>query len=98
MPIYVYQIITPTGEGATFEVMQRLDEPTLTHLPYSGEPVRRIISAPNLPLKHGTSAQKSKLNPANLAQNGFTRYEKEGTGRYVKTAGDAQAPSVIKPS
>ena len=98
MPIYVYQIITPEGDGPTFEIMQRIDEPALTHLPHSGEPVRRLVTAPNLPLKHGASAQKSKLDPANLARHGFTRYEKEGKGRYVKTAGDARAPSVINPS
>lgn len=98
MPIYIYQLITPDGDGPTFEFMQGVNEPPLTRLPFSGEPIRRVITAPNLPLKHGASATKSKLDPANLAKHGFTRYEKEGTGRYVKTAGDAAAPSVINRS
>ena len=92
MPIYTYQIITPSGNGVTFELMQRLDEPPLTRLPGSGEPVKRVITAPNLPLKHGASALKNQLHPANHAKHGFTRYEREGQGRYVKTAGNPAAP------
>lgn len=97
MPIYTYQIITPAGNGPTFEVVQRFDEPPLTRLPGSGEPVRRVITAPNLPLKHGTAAVRNKLDPANLAKHGFTRYEREDRGRYVKTAGDPAAPKSITP-
>lgn len=95
MPIYVYQVLTPDGDGPTFEVMQRIDEPPLTNMPGSGEPVRRVITAPNLPLKHGTASAKNQLAPANLAKHGFTRYQREGRGRYVKTAGDPAAPSVL---
>jgi len=28
---------------------------------------------------------------------GFTRYEREGKGRYVKTSGDPAAPQIITP-
>ncbi|MSU52822.1 MAG: hypothetical protein EXS41_05425 [Opitutaceae bacterium] len=69
----------------------------LTRLPGSGEPVRRVITTPNLPLKHGDGALENQLQPANLAKHGFTRYEREGKGRYVKTDGDPAAPKVLTP-
>lgn len=98
MPIYVYQVLTPAGDGPIFEAMQRLDEPPLTQRPNSGEPVCRVITAPNLPLKHGPTVVKNQLAPANLAKHGFIRYEREGQGRYVKTAGDPTAPKILTPT
>ncbi len=58
MPIYVYQIVTPQGDGAIFEMLQPLHAPALTRKPDTGEPVRRVITAPNLPLRHGGSSLK----------------------------------------
>ncbi len=98
MPIYVYQIVTPQGDGAIFEMLQPLHAPALTRKPDTGEPVRRVITAPNLPLRHGGSSLKNHLSSSNLARHGFTRYEREGPGRYVRTAGDAAAPAVIAAS
>lgn len=88
MPIYEYRKIGDTSGQSRFEVLQGVDESPLEHHPETGEPVERVISAPSLPLKYGQSAQQDKLSPKNLARHGFTRFEKEGKGRYVKTAGD----------
>jgi hypothetical protein len=93
MPIYVYEVVA-TGE--VFEVSQRLAEPRLTVHPVSGEPVRRVITAPNLTLNHSDGANRTKLSAKNLARHGFTKYEKAGGGHYVKTSGDPAAPKEIK--
>jgi predicted nucleic acid-binding Zn ribbon protein len=54
MPTYVYAIIKPDGtEGEVFEVFQKLTDPTLTHHPETGKPVRRVILAGNLLTKSG---------------------------------------------
>lgn len=93
MPIYVYEVV---GTGEVFEISQRLDEPRLTVHPVSGEPVRRVVTAPNLTLKHSDGANRTKLGDNNLAKHGFTKYVKAGGGRYVKTAGDPAAPKEIQ--
>ena len=95
MPIYVYQVITPAGDGEIFEVQQSIAEPALTVHPESGLPVQRVYTAPNLALKHSGPAQRSKLSAENLARHGFSRYEKAGTGQYVKTAGQG-GPAAIR--
>ncbi len=98
MPIYTYQIITSAGDGAVIEIFQPLDAPPLTRHPDSGAPLRKLITAPNLPLQHGSSAEKAKLSDANVARHGFTKYVRDGQGRYVKTAGtDSRAPSELRP-
>ena len=98
MPIYTYQIVTPADDGEVIEIFQPIDAAPLTHHPDTGAPLRKLITAPNLPLKHGNSAEKTKLSDANVARNGFTKYVREGKGRYVKTAGhDSRAPRELHP-
>jgi predicted nucleic acid-binding Zn ribbon protein len=88
MPLYVYAILNDDGsEGETFEILQGMSEPTLTHHPETGQPVRRLLSAPNAPRHGGT------LSSGNLARHGFTQYKKAGGGKYEKTAGSG--PDVI---
>jgi putative FmdB family regulatory protein len=48
MPTYVYKNITT---GQTFEIQQRMTEDALTHDPATGDPVKRIISAPSISFK-----------------------------------------------
>lgn len=97
MPIYSFQIVTPAGDGAIIEIFQPLEAPVLTRHPATGVPLRKLITAPNLPLKHGHSAEKTKLSDANVARHGFTKYVREGKGRYVKTAGsDTRAPKELR--
>lgn len=46
MPIYVYETVPPDEgeESRLFEVRQFMREPSLTHDPVSGQPVRRVIT------------------------------------------------------
>ncbi|MGB0409276.1 MAG: FmdB family zinc ribbon protein [Opitutales bacterium] len=98
MPIYLYQEIMPDGsEGDRFEVVQRMsDAPLRTH-PQTGNPVRKVFVAPNLPTKYTEGATRSKLSNENVEKHGFTRYEKDKvSGKYHKTAGkDKRAPDVV---
>ncbi|MBP9208505.1 MAG: hypothetical protein KBG28_31340 [Kofleriaceae bacterium] len=49
MPTYVYEAIVPDGAPApTFEFQQRMSDPPLTTHPETGQPIRRIMTAPNL--------------------------------------------------
>ncbi len=95
MPTYVYEIISADGSGAgSFEWVQSIHAPPLTHHPETGEPVRRIITAPNLVLRHGARQEKQIMSNENIAAKGFTKYERSGPGSYVRTAG-TQGPSTL---
>ena len=94
MPTYVYQVVNEDGsEGEIFEVVQKMSEPALTKHPETGRPVKRLITAPNLPLNWSDAASKGKLSNKNLQRLGFTRYERAGGGNFEKTAGSG--PNVI---
>ncbi|MFG0252819.1 MAG: FmdB family transcriptional regulator [Phycisphaerales bacterium JB038] len=94
MPVYVYQVIKEDGsEGEVFELFQEMSEEALTKHPETGEPVKRLITAPNLPSKYTDAATKSSLSNKNLDRLGFTKYEKAGDGKYEKKAG--KGPNVI---
>jgi len=98
MPLYTYQIVTPIGDGAVIEFFQPLDTPPLSHHPDAGVPLRKLITAPNLPLKHGHRAEMTSLSNRNLAAHGFTKYVREGHGRSLKTASnDTRAPRELRP-
>ena len=94
MPTYVYQVITEERrEGETFEVVQKMSEPALTRHPETGQPVRRVLQAANLPLNHTDKAEANRISNKNLDRLGFTKYERAGGGFYEKKAG--QGPNVI---
>lgn len=91
MPIYEYQT---TGEGCphcegVFELIQGFDAPHLSTCPECGQPVERIVSAPNV-----IGRPLDPLSPSNLAEKGFTQYKKDSDGQYRKTAGSG--PETIK--
>ena len=98
VPIYVYQTISDDPEQAeVFEIQQSMTDPHLTSHPETGVPIRRLIQRPNIASKYTPAATKSKLENDNLAQKGFTKYEKDKlTGRYHRTAGK-EGPSTIDP-
>jgi len=98
MPIYTYQIVTSDGNGAVLEVFQPLGAAALTRHPETGAPVRKLITAPSLTLRHGDRANRSLLGDNNLAKHGFTKYVKAAPGQYAKTVGDAAAPAFIRPN
>lgn len=98
VPIYVYETIPAEGRpGERFEIQQSMAEPALTRHPESGQPVRRVLQAPNIATKYTPGATAAKLENRNLADKGFTKYEKDKvTGRYHRTAGK-EGPSTIEP-
>jgi hypothetical protein len=92
--MYVYQVIhEDDAEGEVFEFFQEMSDPPLKKHPETGEPVKRLITAPNLPSKYTDAATKRSLSNKNLDRLGFTKYEKAGDGKYEKKAG--KGPNVI---
>jgi hypothetical protein len=90
MPTYVYAIVKPDGtDGEVFEVFQKLSDPTLTHHPETGEPVRKLIVAPQVQ----TNSDTQRFSKSNLERLGFSRFERKGSGYFEKTAG--QGPDAI---
>ena len=96
MPTYVYEILTKKGEptGRTFEIIQSMkDEPLKGH-PETGEPVRRVIQAPNIAGKWSDVKAKGQLSNKNLERLGFTKYERKGKGYMERTAGKMGPKSI----
>ena len=93
MPRYEYEIILADGEtGERFEVWQRMADKPLTHHPETGQPVRRVISAPVIPGERSDMKLSSTLkNDRKLGEMGFTKYVKTSDGTYEKRAGDGPA-------
>jgi hypothetical protein len=89
MPIYVYETILEDGEGGEqFEVRQSMSDEPLAEHPTTGEPVRRVIQAPNIGGRHSEAGIKNRLDDnERLEKLGFTKYEKIGKGAYEKRAG-----------
>lgn len=48
MPLYEYEYLAADGSGTgrTFETFQNYHDPHLTHCPDTGQPCRRVITAP----------------------------------------------------
>lgn len=96
MPTYVYQIVLPDGSGGeVFEVNQGMNEPALKVHPESGQPVRKLITLPNLGLRHSEGATRSRLENKSVEKAGFTKYVRDkSSGDYHRVAGK-EGPSVI---
>ncbi|MCP4833585.1 MAG: FmdB family transcriptional regulator [Phycisphaera sp.] len=94
MPTYDYAVIKDDGTlGESFEVFQAMSDAPLEKHPETGEPVKRLVSAPGLALNHSDSNEKSKLSDSNLDRLGFTKYQRSGDNTWDKTAGNG--PSSI---
>jgi hypothetical protein len=88
MPIYVYEELNALGEGAgQFEVMQRMTDAALTRHPVTGVPVRRVFLPPNIATLYTAGRQRRLLSPEHTAAKGFSTYQRDGAGGYVKTSG-----------
>lgn len=89
--MYVYEIVDADGNGTgrTFEMAQSMKEPALERHPKTGEPVRRVILAPNIGGKAG-----GMLSNENLSRLGFTKFEKKGDGYMERVAGNEGPQSI----
>jgi len=93
MPIYVYETIET---GVQFECHQSMTDKPLCKHPETGEPVRRVILAPNLGTKHTPGREKKLTSNEAVEKAGFTKYEKDKvTGKYNRVAGK-QGPAQIE--
>lgn len=96
MPTYVYAVVNPDGSlGETFEVVQSMRDDPLTKHPQTGEPVQRVITAPQIVSEHSTASDKRKMSDGNLERLGFTKYHKGSSG-YEKAFGAGPDLSQIK--
>jgi predicted nucleic acid-binding Zn ribbon protein len=88
MPTYDYAVINQDGTlGERFEVFQSMSAEPLVEHPETGEPVKRMVSAPGLALNHSDASDKTKLSDSNLDRLGFTKYQRSGDDTWDKTAG-----------
>jgi hypothetical protein len=95
MPIYEYEYLEgegPNGENI-IEIFQNIHDEALTKCPYTGNPIRRIVSVPS-------DRIKSDKLPSNkrLGELGFTKYERKGKGYYERTAGNEGPNTLRRPS
>jgi len=97
MPTYEYEVIQPDGSpGERFEVFQSMSDAPLTKHPETGEPVRRVLSAPRIMGKWSDHKMKKAVSDdRKLDQMGFTKYVKSGKGTYETRAG--KGPNTTTP-
>lgn len=99
MPIYVYAVVQPDGSrGESFEVMQRITEPALTHHPETGEPVVRLIQPVAFRTGSGGGSNAATMPADKLAAKGFTRYERSGDNTWTRTAGRDGPAQIHRPT
>lgn len=95
MPLYQYELIEPDGsEGEVFEILQRMSDPELVAHPETGQPCRRILTAPNAPKMWTDQHAKAATSDGSLERKGFTKYVKGANGKYEKMFG--KGPDMIK--
>lgn len=85
MPTYEYAPVTLgcSDCAPSFEVMQKIADPELTHCETCKRPIRRVISASAVIV-----GGAHHLRESHFSKRGFTQYKKVETGKYEKTAGD----------
>jgi len=95
MPVYLYQVINKDGSpGEQFEVVQKMADDALTKHPETGEPVKRVITAPAIGTRWmDMNMERSAKDDDKLKKLGFTKYEKSGDGKYTKSYG--KGPDLI---
>jgi hypothetical protein len=69
-------------------VRQSIHDPALTTHPETGEPVERVICAPNISV--------GKLGNADLNAKGFTKYQRMSDGTYERQTGSG-GPKHVDP-
>ena len=95
MPLYEYVILNADGtDGETFEVLQRISDPTLKKHPETNQKVRRIMSSPSVKKPYRGGKITGDTSNKNLEKLGFTKYQKSKTGTYEKVLGSG--PDLIK--
>lgn len=90
MPVYTYQVINKDGsEGETFDIVRQMSDPPLTEHPETGEPVKRVFKSVHIAGMTNAIHSRTLMSDKKLAQNGFTKYQRNGKGHYERTVGNA---------
>ena len=92
MPLYLYQGLETQ---VVFELHHPMQEAPLKAHPETGEPLRRLYTSVHIPGQHGQAHIQKTLSKQNLAQKGFTQYEKIKKGHYQRTVG-TQGPDQLR--
>ena len=80
--------------GERFEVFQKMSDPPLTVHPETGQPVRKVLTPPNIAGKMSPMrTDRTLADDSKLSKLGFTKYVKGDQG-YEKAAGSG--PDLIK--
>lgn len=89
MPVYVYEFVFEDDDepGRRFEYRQKITDPPLTRHPITGDPVRRVITAPTIATSYSETKSRGATSDKTLERLGFTKYVKTGDGQYEKTCG-----------
>lgn len=96
MPTYLYQTALPGVDEPPFEVEHPMSQPPLTEHPVTGEPLRRILHAPNIGTRYSERKIREHTETSKVAKAGFTKYVRDKqTGQYHKEAG-AAGPDVLQ--
>ncbi|MDR2769064.1 MAG: hypothetical protein LBB19_00690 [Puniceicoccales bacterium] len=98
MPWYLYRVLLPNAvrsDCPIIEMHHGCNERVIVD-PYSGHPLERVYTAPNLSKGYSESHTKKLLSNDNLAKKGFTKYVRDkSSGCYVKSVGQ-QGPNLFK--
>ncbi len=96
MPIYEYR----RPDGTTFEVMQKMSDPALTHDPETGDPVERVFTPIAIHFKgkgfHNTDYGTRNRNREKAAESGSSGGSSDGGGESKKA--DSSSSSTSSPS
>ena len=89
MPTYQYEAVLPDGEGGEqFEIFQKMADAPLTSHPETGQPIRRVYTAPAVGGKWSEESMgKAAHDDRKLERLGFTKYVKSDDGKYEKVVG-----------
>mgnify|MGYP003301545983 CR=1 FL=1 len=69
MPLYQYQVINGKETPEIIEIEESSDSKPITSHPLTGEPIKRIISAPGLALKHSSQIEKKSLSREKMSRH-----------------------------
>jgi hypothetical protein len=88
MPIYVYELdIDDDSQQERFEFFQKMSDRPFTRHPETGQPIRRVITAPYVPTAYRPQSTDQALSDKNLDRLGFTKYVRKDGGGYEKRTG-----------
>ncbi|MEK9773118.1 MAG: FmdB family transcriptional regulator [Opitutae bacterium] len=88
MPFFKYQVLNQCDPPEYIEIEQLVNDSPLVKHPLTGEPIRRVVTAPSLTLNHSSSKEKKILSADHLQKHGFSVLQKDTISQqYIPTTG-----------